>query len=139
MAQARCFSLLADSNVQRFNSLVNRRACPDLDGAQVLICNKMAMFRAAEFREESNTVVVCCVSNFLASSPDLGVTSTGVRVEPVLLEVQGICHEWCATYPEKMFLICPPMYRTHPLWYRDGMSEVLSKFSFIFCKDNLTL
>ena len=31
--------------------------------------------------------------------------------------------------PDRVFLICPPMFRTLPLWYRDSLPEVLTKFS----------
>ena len=129
---ARKFSLLADSNVKRFYNLTNRRACPDLDAAQVLICNKISMFREAGIRDESNTIIVSCLTNFLTSIPDSGEASPGLRVEPVLLELQQICADWCSQSPDDAFLICPLMYRTSPLWYRDGMSDIMCKFSSVF-------
>ena len=32
-------------------------------------------------------------------------------------------------------LVSPPMYRASPLWYSDGLAEVMNKFSTIFSQD----
>ena len=126
MAQVRCFTLIADSNVKRFNNLINRRACPELNAAQVLICNKLSLFREAEIRAESDTCIIACCTNFLVSSPDIG-SSAGHRVEAALLEFRQLCHELCSSSSDRMVLVSPPMYRSSPLWFRDGLSEVINK------------
>ena len=35
----------------------------------------------------------------------------------------------CQEHPDRKYLICPPMYRRSPLWYRDGLPEILTSFS----------
>ena len=35
------------------------------------------------------------------------------------------------SYSYRDFVVCPPMYRTTPLWYLDGLSEILLQFSAI--------
>ena len=115
--------------------MVNRRACPELNSAQVLICGKLALFEQilSEVREESTTCVVTCLTNFLADAS--GSTPASVRVEPILQEAQRLVFEMCIANPDLLVVVHPPMYRTSPLWYRDGLAEVLSKFSSVFSTD----
>ena len=54
------------------------------------------------------------------------------RIEPVFEEFCAILSNVCATKPGVSFLISPPMYRTTPLWYREGLPEVLTLFSQTF-------
>ena len=133
MAQSRCFSIIGDSNLKRFVTIINRRACPDLDSAQILTCGKSALFAQAlqEVRDEVDTCVIACLSNFLASAPGTTGSGSGNRVEPVLLDVQKKLWDMCAEHPDRKFLVCPPMYRSSPLWYRDDLPDVLKKFSFV--------
>ena len=134
MSVERRFSLLADSNVKRFYNLTNRRACPDLDAAQVLICTKKSMFTEASIRPESTVILIACLTNFVIDGCDTDGPSPGLRVESTIVELSQICREWCELSPDDFFLVSPPMYRSHPLWYRDGLSEILGKFSSIFSK-----
>ena len=133
------FSLLGDSNVGRFVSLTNRRACADLKDAQVLSCGKLPLLadRLHEVRPESTIVILACLSNFLAdaASSDSTSTSASVRIEANLLAAQEIIVKACSDRPDCSFMVCPPMYRTFPLWYRDGLSEILGKFSSVLCID----
>ena len=118
--------------MKRFRNLVNHCACPDFDRSQVLICKKMTLFKAAKIRDESDICIASCLRNFVRSaSASDSVTSAGVRVEQVLLEVHEVLHEWCHARPDRVHLICPPMYHISPLWYQDGLSEIMSKFSSI--------
>ena len=129
------FTLIGDSNVQRFVTLVNRRACPDLDEAQVLTCGRLALLQQvlSEIEQESDVCVVACLTNFLTAAT--GSTSASVRVESILLEVQRLVVSSCIEFPSRKFLICPPMYRSSPLWYRDGLSSILGKFSSVLASD----
>ena len=133
------FSLLGDSNVGRFVSLTNRRACVELKDAQVLSCGKLPLLaeRLREVRQESTIVIVACLTNFLADSISSESTSTSasVRVETNLLAAQEVIVQACSDRSDCSFMICPPMYRVSPLWYRDGLSEILGKFSSVFATE----
>lgn len=129
MPQDRVFSLIGDSNVRRFITNVNRRACPELSDAQIQSCGKLAMLAEAlrEVRVEANVVIITCITNFITEST--GSSSVGVRVEPVITKFREIIAAECATNTEKKYLIGPPMFRSRPLWYNEGLAEVLQKFS----------
>jgi hypothetical protein len=38
--------------------------------------------------------------------------------------------------PEVFVFVSPPMYRTSPLWYRDGLSDIMQEFSKASVKEN---
>ena len=127
MAQSRCFTVIGDSNVQRHFSLVNARACPSVSSSQLLQCGRLPVFSDAlsKIRPESNVCIVSCLTNFLASAE--GASTVSLRVEPVLTQFRDLLLG--ATDPDRVLLVCPPMYRLSPLWYREGLPEILQKFS----------
>ena len=127
--QARVFSIIGDSNVRRNISKTNSRACPQMAGCQLLECYRLQLLDdvLGQVRPESNVCILSCVTNFLTSSLDDSMVSK--RIEPVLEEFCAILSTACAARPEVSFLVSPPMYRTSPLWYREGLPEVLTKFS----------
>jgi hypothetical protein len=131
-SQDRVFSIIGDSNVRRFNTHVNQRACSDLSKAQVVSCGKIHMLpeALAEVRSEVDACIVSCVSNFVCDTSS-DASSVSVRVEGVIDEFRKFVSEACSLNPNRMYLVCPPMYRRSPLWYRDGLSEILNKFSSI--------
>ena len=114
---------------------MSRRACPDLEASQVLSCGKLALLADAlrDVRQASDTCIVACLTNFITSAS--GTSAASIRAEEVLMEVQTLVSNACQEHPERMYLVCPPMYRSAPLWYRDGMPEILKKFSAVFGKD----
>ena len=132
MSTTRKFSILGDSNVKRHLNPVNCRDRPLMSGCQLLPCGKVSLLAETlrAVREESNVVVVSCLTNFLTQSEDAG--SVTFRVDPVLREVHQIICDFATGREEVSFIVAPPMYRLVPLWYRDGMPEVLIKFSEIF-------
>ena len=131
MAQLRCFSLIGDSNVKRNVSKTNIRACPQLSGCQILQCQNLALFDEAvsSIRKESNVCIVSCVTNFLTSSDEDSMVSK--RVEPVIEQLLGVLSQFCVSNPATSVFIAPPMYRQNPLWYREGLPEILTCFSAI--------
>jgi hypothetical protein len=131
-SQERVFSIIGDSNVRRFNTHVNQRACSDLAKTQILNCGKIQLLADAlkEVRPETDTCVISCVSNFLCDTSS-EAPSVSVRVESVIDEFRKFIASDCLVNPTRMYLVCPPMYRRSPLWYRDGLSEILIKFSSI--------
>ena len=132
MSVSRFFSIVGDSNVQRHMNPTNCRDRPLMSSCQVVPCGKLALLAESlcSVRQETSVCIVACVTNFLTSSEDTG-GSVGFRVEPVLLELLTILSKAAAEGPDRAFLLSPPMYRQTPLWYRDGLPEVLTKFSSV--------
>ena len=104
-----------------------------MSGCQLLPCGRVALLAEAlrSVREDTNVVLLSCFTNFLTSSEEAG-SSVNFRVDPVL---RSVCETVTAAATEKssvFFILAPPMYRRSPLWYRDGLPEVMTKFSEIF-------
>jgi len=142
MSKELIFSLVGDSNVRRFVTSVNKRVCPDIARAQISSCGKLSMLAEAlrQVNDECDAVILTCLTNFVVDSS--GSSYAGVRSEPVFTEAKATIIEACEAFPERKFLVCPPMYRTRPVWYREGLPEILQKFSSVMSSDqpkNLTL
>ena len=128
----RAYALLGDSNIQRHINKTSCRATPDLKSAQVLPCGHVGIF-AESLAKVKPSVTVCilsCLTNFLTNAD--GPPPVSHRIEPVLQSVRSELLEFCATNPDRLCLISPPMYRMSPLWYREGLPEVLTLFSQTF-------
>ena len=124
--------MLGDSNIQRHINKTSCRATPDLKSAQVLPCGHVGIF-AESLAKVKPSVTVCilsCLTNFLTNAD--GPPPVSHRIEPVLQSVRSEILEFCATNPDRLCLISPPMYRMSPLWYREGLPEVLTLFSQTF-------
>ena len=136
------FSLVGDSNIKRHMSPLNCRDRPLMSGAQILPCGKLVTLAESlkAIRAESNVCILSCVTNFITSAKDVSST-VGVLVEPVLSECLELIRAAASERSDVTFLLCPPMYRTSPVWYRDAMPEILRKFSDVMkCKpSNLLL
>lgn len=129
MSIVRVFLILGDLNVRNY---INKTSCcanPGLKYSQVLSCGNIEIFRPSleAVREESNVVIVSCVTNFLASSD--GPTSVPRRVEPVLQDFLAALVNACTANPTPNYAVSPPMYRNHPVWYKEGLPEILTQFS----------
>ena len=129
--QARCFSILGDSNVSRNMTALNRRASPLMDGCQVITCRKLSTLSDSlrSVRSSSNSCIVSCLTNFFTDLSTRSSSNIGARVEPVLEELRGVFSEFCTSNPDVMLLVAPPMYRLSPDWYRQGLPEILHQFS----------
>ena len=123
------FCLVGDSNVRNNVNKTNCRAHPNMRAAQVLICTSFEVFceTLRQVKTVSDVCVASCLTNFLASAT--GPVTVSHRVEPVLQEIRGVLLEICFDNPNRHYLISPPMYRTSPVWYREGLSEILTMFS----------
>ena len=130
MSLDRVFSLLGDSNIQRNMNSTTCRDRPMMSEAQVIPCGRMELLAEAlrQVRQTSNVVLLSCVTNFITSSAE-SVSSVSNRIEPILKEFIAILAASAVEHRERLFLVTPPMYRSFPIWYRDGVSEVLQKFS----------
>jgi len=127
---SRIFSIVGDSNVKRHMNPTNCRDRPKMSSSQVLPCTKSFGFRQAllSVRPESNVCIIACVSNFISDSTEVS-SSASQKAEPVVKDFFDGVVEACRASPGRHHLICPPMYRKCPLWYRDGLPEILSLFS----------
>ena len=125
------FSLVGDSNVRRYLNKNSLRASPLLKSCQVLSCGHLESFASAlgKVRSESTACIISCISNFISDAE--GPTSLFHRIDPVLQDVKAALLDACAANPARRYLVAPPMYRTHPLWYREGLPEILTSFSLI--------
>ena len=124
------FSIIGDSNITRHMSPLNCRDRPMMSGAQIIPCGRMVTLAESlkSIRVESNVVLLSCVTNFITRADDVSST-VGVQVEPILSKFLEIVQAVCLERSETAFLICPPMYRSTPMWYRNAMPEILQKFS----------
>ena len=126
------FSLLGDSNTKRHMNPTNCRDRPLMSGCQVLECGRLAVLAESlkSVRAETNIVILACISNFVSRSKDSGSTSN--RVEPVFQEFASLIGAEATKFAGRYYLVSPPMYRQTPLWYRDGLPEILTKFPISF-------
>ena len=136
MAPVNVYTLLGDSNIQRNMNSTNCRDRPLMSDAQVIPCGRLEVVAEAlrQIRSASNVVILSCVTNCLTGSTD-DVSSISIRVEPILKEFQSIVESFACSpgNEERLILVAPPMYRAFPIWYCDGVSEVLQKFSSMMC------
>ena len=130
MSQDQVFSILGDSNVRRFVTSVNQRSCPDITKTQILSCAKLVLLPDVllEVRPESTACILSCITNFICDAPS-GSANAAVRAESIIDDFRQNLVIACSANPSRFYLVSPPMYRKSPLWYRDGLSEILNKFS----------
>ena len=109
----------------------NCRDRPLMSGCQVIPCMKMSTLAESlkSVRAESNVCILVCVTNFLTGSTETGVVSH--RIVPILQDFLEVVNAAALSSPGRSYLISPPMYRKSPLWYRDNLPEVMTKFSEI--------
>lgn len=134
------FSVIGDSNVRRHMNPTNCRDRPLMSSAQVIPCTKLGVFRQslAAIKEETTVCIVACVSNFITDSVESS-SSVSQRISINLKEFFDVLSQSCSAFPARRYLVCPPMYRKWPLWYRDGLPEVLHSFSDLYAKGSLTV
>ena len=124
-----CVTIIGDSNAKRHMNSNNSRDCPTMLEAQVIQCRRMSTLSLQSIWAESNMCVLSCISNFITSLPAQNSSSLSVIIEPVFQDYLAKTTEACLTRPETSFMLCPPMYRANPIWYREGLPEILRKFS----------
>ena len=129
MSIVRVFSLIGDSNIRNHVNKTSIRAYASIKSAQVLSCGHLENFAESlkSVRATSNVCILSCVSNFITSCE--GPPSVSQRVQPILQDIRDVIVESCTSNPGREFFISPPMYRTSPVWYREGLPEILSVFS----------
>lgn len=136
--QVRVFSLIGDSNVKNHMTPTNCRAKDVMSSSQVLICTKAAIFEQTlrSIRNESTCCIISCVSNFITDA-DMSISSISHRVDPVFDDFFSKIAQACTSRTERYFLICPPMYRRSPVWYRDALPEIMTRYTMAYAKHAL--
>ena len=126
------FTLIGDSNVKRHMTPMNCRDRPLMTGSQVLQCGRLEVLAESikQIRAESTICIFSCVTNFLTLSD--GSSTVALRVEPIFQEFLDQLEALSAQRPELRCLVCPPMYRESPVWYRESLPQILTKFSEVF-------
>ena len=129
------FSVVGDSNIKRHLNPVSCRDRPMMSGAQVIPCGRMITLAESlkSIRVESNVCILFCVTNLITSVMDASGTIS-VLVEPIFSEFLEMVKVACVERSDSIFLVCPPMYRTRPLWYREALPEILQKFSEVMMR-----
>ena len=133
--QLRAYALIGDSNIQPHINNTSRRASPCLKGAQVLTCGHVGIFTDTlkKIKTDVEVCILACLTNFITSAE--GPPPVSHRIEAVLQTLHASILEFCAEKPERLCLLSPPMYRALPIWYREGLPEVLALFSSRFSTD----
>ena len=121
MSVSRVFTLLGDTNIRQHVNKNTIRANASLKSAQVLSCGNKEIFSEtlSKVRVQSNVCIIACVSSFLSAAD--GSSTVSHRVDPVLHDFRASLDEACASFPDRFYLIAPPMYRSNPIWYREDV------------------
>ena len=129
------FTIIGDSNVKRHMVPMNCRDRPLMTSAQVLQCGRLEVLAEAlkQVRSESNVCVFSCVTNFLTSCEASSTVS--LLAEGIFVDFLSKLEAFCAQKPDLKCLVCPPMYRESPIWYRESMSQILTKFSEVLSRN----
>ena len=129
MSQDRVFSVIGDPNVHQNINKTNCRANPLMKSAQVVACGRMELLVPSldKVRAASNICVLSCLTNFLTMSES--ASSVSHRIDPVLQEFRSALAAACSSNPARIYMVAPPMYRSSPVWYREGLPEIMTMFS----------
>lgn len=129
------YSVIGDSNVRHHMSEHNCRDRPLMSEAQVLICTRMSTLTTnlSSVRPDSTVVLLSCLSNFLTGCTGPS-SSISLKVEPVFREFLKKLSNFADLRPDARIFVSPPMYRSNPIWYRDGLPEILQTFSSMMQK-----
>ena len=127
--EIRAFALVVDSTIRSHINKTNCRAHPMLKSAHVLTCDALEALTAAmrQIKTVSDVCIVSCSTSFIISADGPPILSH--RVEPVLQDLRSVLLEVCFDNPNRNYMISPPMYRAHPVWYREGLTEIMTLFS----------
>ena len=130
-----CFSLVGDSNIHHHMTSANTRGRLPMSEAQVITGGGRLSSLSATLesvRPESDACVVACISNILSSASVDHSSSLVSKIEPLIKSFFEKVASFGLSRPALNVFVCPPMYRTNPIWYRDGMSTILQQYAQTF-------
>ena len=133
MSRLSSFSVVGDSNVRRHLSSSNTRGRAPMATAQYIPSGgRLSVLASAleSVRPESDACVIASVTNLLTTAA--AASTIALRVETIIMSFfEKICN-FAVSRSSLSLFICPPMYRTTPLWYRDGLPEINHLFAHCF-------
>lgn len=134
MSLIRAVSIIGDSNIKHHMSSHNCDGRPLMSSAQTILCGRLAVLDSSfkSVNQDSDVCVVACITNFITGSAPSD-SPPPLRAEPILRDVLKKVALFAISRPETKFMICPPMYRLSPIWYREGLPDILRKFSTVMC------
>ena len=137
MSQLRSFAVVGDSNVKRNMTPAASKGRPPMSTAKIVQCGRMSTLSTSlsSLPMDIDACIVACLSNLISASTDPQLSSLSTRVSPVIESFMEKIWAFAADRPEVQVFVSPPMYRTNPLWYRDGMSEIMLLFDARIQKD----
>ena len=129
--QLQCYSLVGDSNVRRhLQADLASQGRPLVSNAQYIPSGgRLSVLSSAlsSVRQESDACVVASITNVLTTSVE--ASSLSLRVDPLLKSFLSKVVDFAVLRPNLQVFVCPPMFRLTPIWYREGLSEIMIKFS----------
>ena len=133
MSQVRLWSVVGDSNISRNVNKTSSRANPLVKAAQFISCGHLGIFSESikKVRSESSVCIVSCLTNFVCNAEESTSASASGRAEGVFREILQVLQEACTASPDRYYMVAPPMYRTSPTWYREGLPAILTSFSMV--------
>ena len=60
---------------------------------------------------------------------ELRIVGFGLTYHLPFQDLRSALDAACSAHPDRAYLVSPPMYRSSPVWYREGLPEVLTLFS----------
>ena len=125
MAELRCYAIIGDSNVKRNLTPTTMHGRPAMSNAKVVLCGRMSTLSTAlsSLPVDVDACVLACLSNLLTSIPGQQSSSVAVKARPVITSFVEKIVDFAKERTLAQVFLCPPMYRTTPLWYRDGLPE----------------
>ena len=121
--------MVGDTSVRGYITKNSCRANVSLKNAQVLSCGTLELFEDTlkKTRADSTACVIACLTGFLAAAE--GSSFVGQRIGPLLEDVREVLLGVCEENPDRHYLLSPPMYQMSPVWYREGLPEILNIYS----------
>ena len=115
--------------MRRHHSPVNTQGRPLWSRTKFIPCSRLSLLTAAldSVPQDCDAVIVACVSNFITASSTASIVSVRVQV-PIASFLEKLAN-FAQVRGQAQVFVCPPMYRSSPLWYRDGMAEISRTFA----------
>ena len=131
------YSVIGDSNIRRNMTSMNVASRQVMAECEVIDCPPLSNLEDAfaSVRKESTVCIFQASTQLLVAAADVGTFLS--TIETLLHELAAKVTVFCRARSSMMIMVCPPMYRPWPLWYRHHLPEVASTFSQVFSRIDL--
>ena len=128
----RLFTIVGGVNVKRNMTSLNVESRSSMKNAQLLTVDQLSGIEAAfdQIKPESSVLIFAAFSEILTQAEFCG-TILGT-IDPVLNHVHDLLRALISSRSELKVLLSPPLYLNRPAWYRNGLSQIGSRFSSCF-------